>query len=235
MLQEFEKNNIALSLQYLKKEGKNVLTLGRLEYMLGNVSESHDRDERVNLSFTLKTPKLDFIFGITGLEFTSADKIGILRLYKGEPGLQNEKLKKYDSSSFDFTTILKEIAISYDRLVDSSKSQFDFMNRMRDANSKKIKSIVFPDYHKPETYASISSLQSDIDRAKNICDSIPGLNWEVVPCTIESTFFPTGFVMIEKATSFKDIQEKVSSYIGASFVCDSFNPEKEDLNVLLSS
>ena len=235
MLQEFEKNNIALSLQYLKKQGKRVLTLGRLEYLLAQVSESHDRDERVNLSFTLKTPKLDFIFGITGLEFTSTDKIGIFRLYKGEPGLQKEKLEKYDSVSFDFTTILKEIAISYDQLVDSSKSQFDFMNRMKDKTSEKIKSIVFPDYHKPETYASISSLQSDIDRAKKICDSIPGLNWEVVPCCIESTFFPTGFVMIEKATSFIDIQDKVSSYIGASFVCDSFNPEKEDLNVLLSS
>jgi hypothetical protein len=32
--------------------------------------------------------------------------------------------------------------------------------------------------------------------------------------------------MIEKATTLKNIQEETSSYIGASFLCDSFDPEK---------
>jgi hypothetical protein len=226
MLQEFEKNNMDLSLEFLKKEGKNALTLGRLEYILGQVSEFHERHEKINLSFTLKTPKLHFIFGISGLEFNKEDKISVLRVYKGTREVQNNLLEQYDLKRFNFTTILQQIVTSYDYLIKSSQKDFDIMNQNIADGEEKIKSIIFPDYHNPKEYVSVNSLQEEIDKIKKISQDIPGFDWKTIPCCIESTFFPTGFMMIEIAATLKNMQEETSPYIGASFVCDSFNPEE---------
>jgi hypothetical protein len=216
---------LELSLECLIKEEKNVLTLGRLEYVLGQVSEFHERHERINFSFILNTPKLHFIFGITGLEFNKEDKISVLRVYKGTPEIQNKLLEDFNLKRFNFTTILQQIVTSYDYLIKSSQKDFDSMNQNM-SNGEEIKSIIFPDYHNPKEYVSVNSLQEEIDKIKNISQDIPDFDWKTIPCCIESTFFPTGFTMIEKATTLKNIQEKTSSYIGASFLCDSFDPEK---------
>jgi hypothetical protein len=225
MLEEFEKKNLELSLECLIKEEKNVLSLGRLEYVLGQVSEFHERHERINFSFILNTPKLYFIFGITGLEFNKDDKISVLRVYKGTPEIQNKLLEQFNLKRFNFTTILQQIVVSYDYLVQSSQKDFDIINQ-NISNGEEIKSIIFPDYHNPKEYATVNSLQQEIDKIKKISQDIPDFDWKTIPCCIESTFFPTGFSIIEKATTLKNIQEETSSYIGASFLCDSFDPEK---------
>jgi hypothetical protein len=159
------------------------------------------------------------------LDLNKENKISVLRVNKGTPEIQNNLLEDFNLKRFNFTTILQQIVTSYDYLVQSSEKDFDIMNQ-NISDGEEIKSIVFPDYHNPKEYVSVNSLQEEIDKIKNISQDIPDFDWKTIPCCIESTFFPTGFTMIEKATTLKNIQEETSSYIGASFLCDSFDPEK---------